>query len=301
MILHLGSNAQIKIKNNKLFKYYNTTNTNLYNQYHWLNEMSKYFPNLFPKVYDWKTNGYEMEYLKDYENLHNYINKNNFEIEILYEIINSIRRIEIQKQNIDFNVFINRISSHLNINNDIFNSINKIFVNDLPIIFIFNKEKFIKILYSKKEIFNKEYSNCHGDLTFENILIKDNNIKLIDSNFMFNFWNSWLLDIAKLCQSTHYDYEDIFYIKEHSCFEYEIINNHKIKINCFLENNNKFKYYNQIINKYSKYKEEIKILEICNYIRMLKYKQKISKDDYIKSFVILNLLWDEFLKEFKYE
>ena len=44
-----------------------------------------------------------------------------------------------------------------------------------------------------------EKSPCHGDLTLENILItKDKKIFLID--FLDSFFNSWMIDIAKLLQ-----------------------------------------------------------------------------------------------------
>lgn len=42
-------------------------------------------------------------------------------------------------------------------------------------------------------------SPCHGDLTLENIIItKDKNLYLID--FLDSFYNSWMIDIAKLLQ-----------------------------------------------------------------------------------------------------
>ncbi len=41
-------------------------------------------------------------------------------------------------------------------------------------------------------------SRCHGDLTFENILIKGNDLYLID--FLDSFYNSWMIDLAKLFQ-----------------------------------------------------------------------------------------------------
>lgn len=46
---------------------------------------------------------------------------------------------------------------------------------------------------------NIDKSPCHGDLTLENILISQNkDIYLID--FLDSFYNSWMLDIAKLLQ-----------------------------------------------------------------------------------------------------
>lgn len=41
-------------------------------------------------------------------------------------------------------------------------------------------------------------SNCHGDLTLENIIIKDNQLYLID--FLDSFYDSWILDAGTLLQ-----------------------------------------------------------------------------------------------------
>ena len=45
----------------------------------------------------------------------------------------------------------------------------------------------------------KFYSSpCHGDLTLENIIVKNDQLYLID--FLDSFWDSWLLDIGTLLQ-----------------------------------------------------------------------------------------------------
>lgn len=41
-------------------------------------------------------------------------------------------------------------------------------------------------------------TGCHGDLTLENIIIKDNQLYLID--FLDSFYDSWILDISTLMQ-----------------------------------------------------------------------------------------------------
>lgn len=41
-------------------------------------------------------------------------------------------------------------------------------------------------------------SFCHGDLTLENIIVKNNDLYLID--FLDSFYSSWILDIGKLLQ-----------------------------------------------------------------------------------------------------
>lgn len=41
-------------------------------------------------------------------------------------------------------------------------------------------------------------SHCHGDLTLENIIVRDNQLYLID--FLDSFYDSWILDISSLMQ-----------------------------------------------------------------------------------------------------
>ena len=54
-------------------------------------------------------------------------------------------------------------------------------------------------------------SFCHGDLTFENVLIEsDGTLVLIDPNFKPNLYQSYMLDVGKLLQSTLADYHKVF-------------------------------------------------------------------------------------------
>lgn len=54
-------------------------------------------------------------------------------------------------------------------------------------------------------------SPCHGDLTFENMILKDGHIYLID--FLDSFYDSWVIDVAKMLQDAelgwHYRYEGL--------------------------------------------------------------------------------------------
>ncbi len=63
------------------------------------------------------------------------------------------------------------------------------------------KEKTILKSIKKLEDFDWRYcinSECHGDLTLENIILKDKEFYLID--FLDSFYDSWLIDIAKIFQ-----------------------------------------------------------------------------------------------------
>jgi hypothetical protein len=111
---------------------------------------------------------------------------------------------------------------------------------------------------------------------------------------MNNEWNSWLLDVGKLLQSFHYNYEDIFYKKQYTNFNY-INEQSKITVNFYQKNDLK-KYYDIILQKYNNVIKELLLLEISNYLRMLKYKK--NQDDYNKAFIILSLLWNNYKENY---
>lgn len=287
--LNLGSGAKIEIKNNKIFKYYDTTNTSLYNQYLWLKEMKNLFPDYLPKIYQWKIVGYEMEYLKNYKK------SNEVFTDIIYDkILNIIHLLStVERQDNKFDTFIDRLNSHILVNIDKFKLFNIIIFNNKKIE-LFNSKEFLSELNNIKQSYNSYFSNCHGDLTLENIFVLNDSIKLIDSNFMNNEWNSWLLDVGKLLQSFHYNYEDIFYKKQYTNFNY-INEQSKITVNFYQKNDLK-KYYDIILQKYNNVIKELLLLEISNYLRMLKYKK--NQDDYNKAFIILSLLWNNYKENY---
>ena len=52
---------------------------------------------------------------------------------------------------------------------------------------------------------------CHGDLTLENILVRqDGKVALIDPNNKGNLFRSYILDLGKILQSIHSDYHRMF-------------------------------------------------------------------------------------------
>jgi thiamine kinase-like enzyme len=105
-------------------------------------------------------------------------------------------------------------------------------------------------------------SYCHGDLSFDNILIYNNEIYFID--FLDSFINSWTIDVAKILQETRY------------LWSYRYKNINKILIV-------KLKYFEEIILDILNItdNEIITINKIIylNIIRILPYvKDKITKD-----------------------
>lgn len=66
-------------------------------------------------------------------------------------------------------------------------------------------------------------SECHGDLTLENIIVLDGRMYLID--FLDSFINSWLIDFAKLFQDleTYWSYRNNHIINENTRVRIEIL------------------------------------------------------------------------------
>ena len=86
-------------------------------------------------------------------------------------------------------------------------NVNKIFsnkINELK----YKTSKFQNVRYAIEILEKFDWSQvpkspCHGDLTLENILVtKDKNLYLID--FLDSFYNSWMIDIAKLLQDLEF-------------------------------------------------------------------------------------------------
>lgn len=59
--------------------------------------------------------------------------------------------------------------------------------------------KALKIL-KEHDWSNISKTKCHGDMTFENIIIKDSQLYLID--FLDSFYDSWILDVSTLLQDS---------------------------------------------------------------------------------------------------
>ena len=50
----------------------------------------------------------------------------------------------------------------------------------------------------------------HGDLTLENVLITPGSVVLIDPNYGQSLFQSFILDLGKVLQSTHFEYHRVF-------------------------------------------------------------------------------------------
>lgn len=120
------------------------------------------------------------------------------------------------------------------------------------------------------EVFKDDkYSDIHGDLTIENIIVMDDKYYIIDPN-TGNLHDSCFLDYSKLLQSLHGNYE--FYMNTDSV---DVIEN---QINYLFTQSYTYdllykKYHNYLTKKFKK--SELKSIyfhEIVHWLRLLPYK-----------------------------
>lgn len=123
---------------------------------------------------------------------------------------------------------------------------------------------------------NVQYSECHGDLTFENILIKKNKIFFIDLSS--NFIDSFYLDLSKL----------LFDLICGWSFRDLVENGNNIEIN-FLK-----KFYIQFLNSNftSDELDLIKMFTLLDFIRVLNYSKNIKHLKLLK--IKIKHLYDNF-------
>jgi len=111
---------------------------------------------------------------------------------------------------------------------------------------------------------------CHGDLTFSNILFNGNNYYLID--FLDSFIESPLLDIVKLRQDTAWLWSQLMYVHPCDTIRLRIAFN---KIDQELDG-----YFS---GKYEWYTRYYKPLQLMNFLRILQYAHDHKVIDYLKN------------------
>lgn len=142
----------------------------------------------------------------------------------------------------------------------------------------------------------KMVTNMHGDVTVENILCHNSNFLLLDPNDE-NSFNSVLVDIGKIYQSLHSNYEFLKFVPDCNVLENKVdftepVNKKYISL---------YKELKKLLDNYLSEKEKELILfhEAAHFARMLPYKQKISKKlvplYYSKMIILLN----EFISNFE--
>ena len=178
---------------------------------------------------------------------------------LLAKIFNIVESFRIMKEGPIFNSYIDRIRDHMSVNN-------------IP-----HEDEILDRMYLSEEYFNKNRSFCHGDLTLNNmILTRENDIYVIDPNPPKEVYTSWLLDVAKLYQSIHYDYENLF-------FDYP-------------KNTEKESLYLTLKDMFEEEHKYILLLELTHYIRLVKYNEGKKREIAYK---IIDNIWNE-VKGYEY-
>lgn len=110
---------------------------------------------------------------------------------------------------------------------------------------------------------------CHGDLTFSNIIFRDNEYGLID--FLDSFIESPIMDIVKLRQDSKYMWSVLMYTGDsYDMTRYNIICNYIDKR------------IDDHYRKYDFYNETYKDFQLMNFLRILQY----GKDDRVIKYLI---------------
>lgn len=117
----------------------------------------------------------------------------------------------------EINNFVEMFFDEIQINNEFDKNASKILKNkilsvSLQIGDIKKIDKYLSLLHKHSWSYIIK-SNCHGDLTLENIIYKNGDYYLID--FLDSFYDSWMIDVAKLLQDT-----ELFW-----CYREKTINN----------------------------------------------------------------------------
>jgi len=285
--LNIGSGCNIEFINGVVRKSYNSPNSSLYSQYIWMSKMSKELPYLFPKVWGWDGLGYFIEDLSKYPKACDFTGIERSKV-IDMCLVTSKRISEIKEVfGINhFNSFLARMDSHWNLMSEYVLKVKHIYVNGREVK-NFDYQVFRSVAESMSKDFNSLTSNCHGDMTLENCFVDSDRIILIDPNPTPDCWRSWILDVAKICQSVRFDYEKIFYGNAAR------IEGDDENISVYITKEKMMWEYWKILDRNFRYANLIKILEVSNYLRMLKYKLAQSEEKFRLALSIGSLLMEE--------
>lgn len=135
-------------------------------------------------------------------------------------------------------------------------------------------EKSAAVFYNIDEDMTLPVGQCHGDLTFSNILFNGNNYYLID--FLDSFIESPLLDLVKVRQDSHYGWSQLMYGHELDKVRMKIISN---KID------NEINTYYSTYDWYNKY---YKMFQLMNFLRVIQYAKEEQVIRFLKT--VLNSL-----------
>lgn len=190
-----------------------------------------------PKINTYYGDTLDMEYLNG-PSLNEVCTKSH--VDYLVDLLTRFSDIKVPNSN--WQTMVDRIKDHMSLNA------------------VRNEREIINLLESKQvsDFMESQASFSHGDLTFENCIVSDDKVYLIDPNCPDNVYSSWVMDVGKIYQSLHYSYEENF-----SGFDSKIDKEELFRHLCGKFNNSFSKYF--------------LLCEMIHYIRMLKYKSDDQK------------------------
>lgn len=250
-----GSGADIKRIGDRVVKVCD----NIKLQCDWYGIVSESFPDMhIPKIHSMIYNTLTMEYIDgkllpecDYDAIL-------LKLDIIFNDISKFQSFD--TNDVAFETYLERVEGHINIADaDEFKNIAR---------------KFLSLLLKYAKFYNTQKSFCHGDLTAENIIVKDDVVVYIDPNYDPKCYSSWMLDVAKMYQSFHQSYEYIFTKKRFLVYDESI--------------------YDEIKHRNHKYHFYTLLLEASHWVRMYKYKNEHDRMNIIK---ILKTLYEESIDE----
>lgn len=284
----------------------------LRNQYLWLEERKnlKHIPKTVGTYQDDLSFSIDLEYYQNYVPFFEFIHNNSLEKSklLLKKIIGFVcRDIYRDKKTVKSRTIVERyiknkvfdkLQDTISFNHNLGNLVNtdKIIINGKSYLnFDLIINKIIKDNKLMDSLANFQETTIHGDLTIENILVKNNDFILLDPNDE-NFISDKMVDFAKLYQSLHSGYEFL-------C---------KLDKVCIL--NNSINFEENISHKYSylfnfletTLKEKIPLLEIklikfheaVHYFRMLTYRARINPETLPIFYSVGIRLFNEFYDDY---
>lgn len=137
-------------------------------------------------------------------------------------------------------------------------------------------EEILEILKQSAYIFESLEENliipigqCHGDLTFSNILFNGNNYFLID--FLDSFIESPLIDLVKIRQDSQYGWSQLMYEHKLDAIRMKIISD---KIDHDID---------ACYSKYTWYEKYYKVFQLMNFLRVIQYAKEEKVIIYLKT------------------
>jgi capsule biosynthesis phosphatase len=230
-VLKGGSGGSVEKVGDRIIK----KASNAKDQAHWYNSAGSLCH--VPKVNTYYGDTLDMEFL-DGVSLNDVCTKEH--IDYLVDLLTRFSDIKVTNSN--WQTMVDRVKDHMSLNA------------------VRNESDIIKLLESDQvaDFMNIEASFSHGDLTFENCIVRGEKVYLIDPNCPGNVYSSWVMDVGKIYQSLHSSYEESF-----SGFEAKVD-----KEDLFSHLLGLFK------PNFSRY---FLLCEMIHYIRMLKYKPENQK------------------------